>query len=223
MMLRRLAFVLAALVATPAAFAQTPAKPAAPAAQKLGPGATAVQTANDNISKLLAQKVAAGSKEEKELAAKVTSSVRDFLDLDELGKLAMADHWAKLKPEQQKEFLDILRALVEDQYIKGLRAQVTYTVAYKGESAKKNGNILVQTEVTSTRKGRPITIKIDYELENKGGKLRAIDMLTDDVGLVENYKSMFNRIMDKGGYADLIKKMKDKLAQQQKANTATPT
>jgi ABC-type transporter MlaC component len=219
-MLRRLAFsLLATLAVVPGVALAQPAKqpPAAPA-QKLGPGATVVQTANDNISKLLAQKVAPGSKEEKELAAKVTTSVRDFLDLDELGKLAMADHWAKLKPEQQKEFLDVLRALVEDQYIKGLRSQVSYTVAYKGESAKKNGNIVVQTEVSSTRKGRPITIKIDYELESKGGKLRAIDMITDEVGLVENYKSMFNRIMDKGGYADLIKKMKDKLAQQQKAN-----
>ncbi|MBX3158436.1 MAG: ABC transporter substrate-binding protein [Deltaproteobacteria bacterium] len=224
MMLRRSAFLLAlAALATPVAFAQTPAKqpPAAPAAA-LGPGATVVKNANDSISKLLGQKVAPGSKEERDLAAKVTTSVRDFLDLDELGRLAMADHWDKLKPAEQKEFLDVLRALVEDQYIKGLRSQVTYTIAYKGES-KKNNNVLVETEVTSTRKGRPFTIKIDYELENKGGKLRAIDMQTDGVGLVENYKSMFNRIMVKGGYAELIKKMKDKLAQQQKENGTAPT
>jgi phospholipid transport system substrate-binding protein len=222
MMLRRLAFLALTSLAIPAtAFAQAPAAKPAPAAA-IGPGATVVKNANDSISKLLAQKVAPGSKEEKDLAAKVTTSVRDFLDLDELGKLAMADHWSKLKPAEQKEFLDVLRALVEDQYIKGLRSQVTYTVAYKGETTKKSGNLLVTTEVSTTRKGRPFSLKIDYELENKGGKLRAIDMVTDDVGLVENYKAMFNRIMDKGGYPDLIKKMKDKLAAQQK-DTGTKT
>ena len=40
---------------------------------------------------LLKQKVAAGSKEEKDLAAKVTTSVRGFLDIDQLGKRAMVD------------------------------------------------------------------------------------------------------------------------------------
>jgi hypothetical protein len=95
--------LLTALLAVPA-FAQpaAPAKPApaaaakpAPAsAAKAGPGVAAVKLANDKISALLKQKPAAGSKEEKDLAGKVTTSVRDFLDIDELGKRAMADQWA---------------------------------------------------------------------------------------------------------------------------------
>src|SRR5262245_21419891 len=103
------------------------------AGTQTGPGSTAVKAANDKISTLLKQKPAAGSKEEKELAGKVTTSVRDFLDIDELGKRAMTDQWAKLTPEQQKEFLSTLRALIEDNYIKGLRANLAYTVDYTGE------------------------------------------------------------------------------------------
>ena len=45
-----------------------------------------MKAANEKIAALLKQKPAAGSKEEKELAGKVTTSVRDFLDIDELGK-----------------------------------------------------------------------------------------------------------------------------------------
>ena len=55
-----------------------------------------MKSANEKIAALLKQKPAAGSKEEKELAGKVTTSVRDFLDIDELGKRAMADQWSKL-------------------------------------------------------------------------------------------------------------------------------
>src|SRR5690606_11414418 len=122
-MQRLLILLLSLLIVTPA-FAGT---------AKAGPGTFAVKSANEKISNLLKQKPAAGSKEEKELAGKVTTSVRDFLDIDELGKRAMADQWSKLTKQQQDEFLATLRALIEDNYVRGLRANLEYSVDYTGE------------------------------------------------------------------------------------------
>ena len=85
-MLRRLIVVLIVALAAPV-FAQ---------AAKTGPGTTVVKTANDTIAGLLKQKVTPGSADEKALATKVTTSVRNFLDIDELGKRAMVDNWSKL-------------------------------------------------------------------------------------------------------------------------------
>jgi phospholipid transport system substrate-binding protein len=179
-------------------------------AKKPGPGTTAVKSANEKISTLLKQKPAQGSKEEKELAAKVTTSVRDLLDIDELGKRAMADQWSKLKPEQQAEFLGTLRALIEDNYVRGLRANLQFTVDYTGETTDKDTNILVSTVVNTKRKGRPFKIAIDYVLKKEGDKLKAWDVKTDGVGLVENYKTQFNKIIEKEGFAGLIARMKKK-------------
>src|SRR5260221_13270698 len=109
-------------------------------AAKVGPGTSVVKQANDKISGLLKQKVAAGSKEEKDLATKVAGSVRDFLDIDELGKRAMVDQWKKLTAAQQTEFLTTLRELIEDNYVKGLRSNLDYTIDYTGEAADKDGN-----------------------------------------------------------------------------------
>src|SRR2546423_1339036 len=103
-----------------------PAAPPATAAARTGPGTQAVKSANDTIAGLLKQKVAAGSKEEKELAAKVTTSVRGFLDIDQLGKRAMVDNWSKLSKSQQDQFLSLLRSLIEDNYVRGLRANLDY-------------------------------------------------------------------------------------------------
>ena len=175
-----------------------------------GPGTQVVKTANDKISGLLKQKVTAGSKEEKELATKVTSSVRDFLDIDELGKRAMVDQWSKLTPEQQKEFLDTLRALIEDNYVRGLRANLEYTVDYTGESADKDGNVIVTTQINTKRHNRPYKIEVDYVLKKEGDKLKAWDVKTDGVGLVENYRTQFNKIIEKDGFNGLISKMKKK-------------
>lgn len=216
MILRSLSFVLLAVVAAPALAAPgagttQPAKAAkAPAA--LGPGTAAVKQANETISGLLEKKPAAGSAEEKALAAQVTTSVRSFLDIDQLGQRAMVDNWSKLTKAQQEQFQQLLRALIEDNYVRGLRANLSYQVEYAGESKDAAGNVIVSTKIKTVRKGRPYTIAVDYVLVDDHGKLRAWDVKTDGVGLVENYRTMFNKIIAREGFDGLIAKMKKKQA-----------
>ena len=59
-------------------------------------------------------------------------------------------------------------------------------------------------------------------LTKEGGKLKAWDVKTDGVGLVENYRTMFDKIMDKGGFNDLIDRMKKKLGTGATAGSAAP-
>lgn len=198
--MKRLVTLLILLFVAGPAFADT----------KTGPGTAAVKSANDKISGLLKQKVTPGSKEEKDLSAKVTTSVRDFLDIDALGKLAMADQWSKLSPKQQEEFLTTLRSLIEDNYVRGLRSNLEYSVDYTGESTDKDGNTVVTTTINTKRKGRPYKIEVDYVLKKDGDKLKAFDVKTDGVGLVENYKTQFNNIIAKEGFDGLITRMKKK-------------
>jgi phospholipid transport system substrate-binding protein len=202
-MLRRLIVVLIVALAAPV-FAQ---------ASKTGPGTTVVKTANDTIAGLLKQKVTPGSADEKALATKVTTSVRNFLDIDELGKRAMVDNWGKLTAAQQQQFLTVLRELIEANYVAGLRQNLNYTVDYTGESQDPKGNTVVTTKINTQRKGRPFQIEVDYVLVKQGNQLRAFDVVTDGVGLVDNYRAMFNKIIGKNGFDDLIKRMKDKQAQ----------
>lgn len=200
--MKRLFILLLSMVfAMPVAFAGS---------AKSGPGTVAVKSANEKISSLLKQKPAAGSKDEKDLAGKVTTSVRDFLDIDELGKRAMADQWAKLSKDQQTEFLSTLRALIEDNYVRGLRANLQYTVDYTGETTDKDGNVVVTTTINTKRRGRPFKISVDYVLKKDGSKLKAWDVKTDGVGLVENYRAQFNKIIEKDGFSGLIARMKKK-------------
>jgi ABC-type transporter MlaC component len=208
-MLRRLTlglFLGPLLVLAPSALADGPAKTEA----KVGPATAVVKQANETISGLLKQKVAAGSKEEKDLTGKVTTSLRGFLDIDELGKRAMTNQ--KLTGKQMTDFLALLRALIEDQYLKGLRANLEYQVEYTGEAPDKDGNLVVTTKIDTKKKGRAYTIEVDYVLVKQGDKLRAWDVKTDGVGLVDNYKTMFDKIIARDGYDGLMKKMQDKKA-----------
>lgn len=174
-----------------------------------GPGTKAVRKANQQISALLEKKAEPGSKAEAELAAQVTSSVRDFLDIEALGRRALRDHWDELSDAQQKEFMALLRQLIEKNYIKGLRANLKYDIVYTGER-KKGDDIVVATEVKTERRGRPVTVSIEYVLRKDGNKLRAFDVITDSVGLVENYRAQFNKIITKHGFDGLLARMKKK-------------
>lgn len=181
------------------------------AAAQDGPGTKAVRKANETITKLLQQKAAPGSAAETKLAVRVTSSVRDFLDVDALGRRSLSDHWKGLSAAQQKEFLDLLRLLIEKNYVKGLRANLEYRVVYVGEKAKGSDTV-VSTEIKTTRRGRPYTISIDYVLRKDGKSLRAWDVVTDGVGLVENYRAQFNKIIARHGFDGLLSRMKKKAA-----------
>jgi phospholipid transport system substrate-binding protein len=178
-----------------------------------GPGTTAVRGANDTISGYLKQQVKPGSDEEKKLAAKVTTSVRDLLDIDELGQRALVDHWKEIKKDKQRELLDTLRALIEDNYVKGLRSNLQYSVDYTGETAQSDGTVLVTTVVKTQRHNRPYEIHVDYVLITADGKLKVFDVKTDGVGLVDNYRTQFDKIISKDGVDGLLAKMKKKREQ----------
>ena len=124
----------------------------------------------------------------------------------------MADNWAKLTKDQQKQFLDVLRDLIEANYVKGLRSNVAYDVEYTGESTNKDGNLVVTTKVKAERKGKPFSIEVDYVLVKEGAAWKAFDVVTDGVGLVENYRVMFNKIIARDKFEGLIKRMQDKKA-----------
>lgn len=175
-----------------------------------GVGTRTVRKVNGTLSKTLAGTVNS-PKDEKRLLEQARSQLGSFLNIEELGQRAMKDHWSSLSAKQRKEFLGLLRSLIERNYVKGLRTNLKYDVRYLGEKPQGK-HLLVQTVVKSERRGRPLKIEIDYLLSNSGGKWRTFDMTTDGIGLVENYRSMFNRIIGKSGFDDLLKRMRTKLA-----------
>ena len=85
-------------------------------------------------------------------------------------------------------------------------------VALEGFESAPSGQILVKTEVKTKRRGRPYTVAVDYLLRKDGGKHRAFDVFTDGVGLVENYRAQFGKLISKYGMDGLLKRRRKKLA-----------
>jgi phospholipid transport system substrate-binding protein len=183
---------------------------AAQAAWARPTGTATIEKANTRLRELLATKAEGDA--EKKLLAKVTTELRDLFDIGDLAKRALVDHWAKMTPDQRTRVVDTLRAIVERNYIRQLRSNLEYAIQYKTEESQ-GADVLVKTVIQAQRKGRPFEVTVDYLLHPAGEAWKVYDVTTDDVSILQNYRSQFNRIIAKDGVNGLITRMKNKLEQ----------
>ena len=142
---------------------------------------------------------------------KLALALSQLLDLQELSRRALKDHWAGLDGAQQKEFVALLTQLVETSYQKNLESTLDFSVTYgRVQPAAENG-VLVPTVAKSRKNRRSPPVHVDYSLRKQGEVWRVYDITTDGVSLVSNYRSQFNRIIKKEGWDALLAKMRKRL------------
>jgi phospholipid transport system substrate-binding protein len=181
------------------------------AAPPLGPTAT-IKSKNGEVDKVLRVKPDKGSPAETRQKDELKKLAATLLDYDELAKKSLAAHWDKLTPPQRTEFTDTLRELIQRNYVKQLRSNLDYQVKYQNEETNADQST-VTTLVKVKTDGRTTDAEIVYKLHNLGDHWMVWDVVTDDVSLVRNYRTQFNKIITEQGYDQLIKKMKTKLGE----------
>jgi phospholipid transport system substrate-binding protein len=169
----------------------------------------AMKDANTRLRALIA-KQAPDQPPTPELAKQITSELRDLFDIGLLTKRALVDHWDKMAPAQRDELVDTLRQIVEKNYLSQLRSNLDYKIDY-GTEEKDGDSVLVHTIIRGKKNGRPTKIKVDYKLVTVGDQWRVYDVITEDVSILDNYRSQFNRIIAKEGVPGLLARMKAKL------------
>jgi phospholipid transport system substrate-binding protein len=143
---------------------------------------------------------------------KIIKIVNKMLDFDKLCRDSLGKHWDTRTVEQQQEFTKTLKALIEKNLINRLKDTKDRSIAYQSETVTCD-TASVTTLISSGDDPRGEKTEIEYKLTKKEAEWGVVDMLTDGVSLVSNYRSQFNKIINEEGWDALIKKMKDKLAE----------
>lgn len=143
---------------------------------------------------------------------KIIKIVNDMLDFDKLCQDSLGKQWDTKTAVQQKEFTTTLKALIEKNLINRLKDTKDRSVDYQSEKIEGD-SASVTTLISSGDDPRAEKIQIEYKLMKKNSEWGVVDMLTDGVSLVGNYRSQFNKIITEDGWDALINKMKDKLAE----------
>jgi phospholipid transport system substrate-binding protein len=152
----------------------------------------------------------AGPAKKQERFSMVKQIVDRHFDYREMAKRSLGSTWNSLSNPQRDEFVRIFAELLEasyadkiDRYVKNVR------IDYPGE--RLDGDYAeVPTVVVRPNDRIPLT----YRLHNESGTWMVYDVVIEGVSLVSNYRSQFSRIIAESSYAELVKRLRNKVNEQ---------
>jgi phospholipid transport system substrate-binding protein len=135
-----------------------------------------------------------------------------ILDYKYLTDETLGKNGESFNPEQRTAYADVLKRLVQTSYRRNLKDPSGFEIEYTGELPLESA-VLVQTSTKNKHNKRDKALSVDYQVAVVDGARRVQDVATGGVSLVRNYKKQFSGIIHKRGVDELLKMMKERLAE----------
>ena len=165
-----------------------------------------IRTAIDRGVDILKKAKLDNSRQRSQVIAQLREIVYPLFDFEEMARRSLGSHWRRATPQQQKEFVSAFTELLETTYADKIDLYEGQQVEYTGESI--DGSYAeVNTRVIG--KDRQ-SYSVDYRLRNTGGNWKIYDVVAENISIVNNYRSQFNRVVVNSSIDELIKRIKQK-------------
>lgn len=132
--------------------------------------------------------------------------LRDVLslrfDFKEMARMSLGTHWNR-QPTRQQEFVSVFTGFVENSYVSKMESLKGTEVVYLREYVDRD---LAQVD-TKIVPNRGDDVPVHYRLHLSGGEWKIYDVVVENVSLVDNYRSQFNRILTSATFDDLLRKL----------------
>jgi phospholipid transport system substrate-binding protein len=171
-----------------------------------GPPTDQLKSTIDRVLAILQDPALKAPGKAEERRQKIRAIANEVFDWEETGKRALARHWQGRSPQEREEFSKLFADLLERSYVGKIETYSGEKILY-GEEAVDGEQATVRTKLV-TKAGTQIPI--DYKMLKVADRWRVYDVLIENVSLVANYRSQFNRIIQQSGYPDLIQRLKTK-------------
>jgi phospholipid transport system substrate-binding protein len=136
---------------------------------------------------------------------KITESLFDF---NEMSERSLGGAWTQASPAERQEFVRLFGGLIANAYMGKIEQYAGETITYVSERVDGD-DASVQSSVV-TPKGSEIGI--EYRLyRGTDGRWTVYDLYVDGFSLVGSYKAQFNRIIQRGSFAELLKQLRLKV------------
>lgn len=132
--------------------------------------------------------------------------LRDVLslrfDFKEMARMSLGAHWNR-QPTRQQEFVSAFTGFVENSYVSKMESLKGTEVVYLREHVDRE---LAQVD-TKIVPNRGDDVPVHYKLHLSGGEWKIYDVIVENVSLVDNYRSQFNRVLTSATFDDLLRKL----------------
>ncbi|MEK7714392.1 MAG: ABC transporter substrate-binding protein [candidate division NC10 bacterium] len=141
-----------------------------------------------------------------ERRAAIRRIASDIFDIDEISRRTLGRHWQPLTAAERAEFVQAFGDLLRRSYFMKIDGHSVEKIALVGE-AIDDDQAIVRTTL-KTRQGTQIPV--DYHMTRNGDRWRAYDVGVAGVSLVANYRSQFERIIQRTSYQQLVKQVRER-------------
>jgi phospholipid transport system substrate-binding protein len=160
----------------------------------------------DNLLVILKDPRLTGESNKDERRQKLKEVIYQRFDFTEMARRSLGSEWRRRSPEEQREFVQLFTDLLEEAYLEQIEAYRGEKVQYLKEREDDN-YAEVETRIVDN-KGQEFSF--DYRLHNVNGDWKVYDVIIEDISLVNNYRSQFNRVLARSSFGELLKTMKEK-------------
>lgn len=127
-------------------------------------------------------------------------------DFSEMAKRSLGSHWRRRTPKEQEEFVKLFTSLLEKAYVDRIESYTNETFSYPREMM--DGRFADIESRIMTQKGGDFTIL--YRAQLVSSEWKVYDVVIENISLVNNYRSQFNRVITNSSYEELVQRMKEK-------------
>lgn len=124
----------------------------------------------------------------------------------EMAKRSLGPNWTRRTPQEQEEFVRLFTEVLERAYGDIIETYSEAEIVYLTEKVD-GGYADVNSKVVTT-KGEEYSL--NYRVQLVGSEWKVYDVVAENISLVNNYRSQFNRVIAKSSYEELVRRLKDK-------------
>jgi phospholipid transport system substrate-binding protein len=148
-------------------------------------------------------KPAAKTKERRDQLKQILFARFDFT---EMAKRALGANWRRRNPKEQEEFVQLFTELLEHAYADIIESYSEDKIVYVGE--KLDGNYADVASKVFASNGAEYSLNYKAHLVNS--EWRVYDVIAENISVVNNFRSQFNRVIAKSSYEELVRRLREK-------------
>ncbi len=169
-----------------------------------------IKGTTDRIISILGDPAMKAPEKAKDKRKLIRQAVDERFDWEEFSRRALAQHWKNRTEEEKREFVPLFGKLVERTYMDKVEDYSGEKVLYVGERIKGDYGLVKAKVLTNDKR----EIDVDYRLKYKGTDWYVYDVTIVGVSLIKSYRVQFNDIIKQSSYEELVKRLKEKVAEE---------
>jgi len=145
----------------------------------------------------------------KERIERLKEVINPIFDYEEMARRTLGQHWRRRTPAEQEEFAKLFRGFLERIYSDKVDLYEGERIVFGHETIDQDYAQVESTVINA--KGEQSSVV--YRLKRTDGKWKVYDAIVENISIVNNYRSQFDRVISKSSYEELKKMLREKAGQ----------